>query len=488
MVRLLCRPAILAGLLIVITGSGCGELFVLFGPGGIFPPEQQGQVGSVGGGTGGTGGTGMGSGGAISTTQPNVIAAPSFTSSQIDPVLEATAGARVIVAADMDGDGLVDFVSGSEENQPIQIHRRITADALEFETFTIAGGGPIARMVDIEVADFDADGNPDVAVLVNDTGFVPVMGATLRGAIVILFAPDDPTDVLSWVEVTIGDTFFLPSDADGMVDFAVADYDNANGPDFMLASNEVNDAKNTYLYRNPGPAQARSGPQWQRTTVNMDVVTISAIEPADIDNDGDVDLVAIHPEAKTFSIRWYVNPLVEAGAGVLAAGNWERRIVGQQSEVNPDNQGGDFMDIADIDGDGDLDVAVAHVGLGLVQWFDNPGPALTGVQTFPWEVFNIGEVMTGAVINQIQLVDLNLDGQVDLFLTASGNFVGMQPGNELRDVWNAFAIAGTNPIAEIGKVAFTDVNGDGLLDFAAPLDRVGLTDDQFLLFVRTSPN
>lgn len=464
--------------------SGCGEIYFLFGPGGIWGPTDPSSRTSVG-----------------ATTQPAAIPGPGFIARQLDPLLESTAGARVIVAADFNRDGLIDFVSGSAESQPIQIHLRVPG-ALTYNTFSIAGEVPISIMYDVKVEDFDQDGRLDVAVLVNDTGILPVAGATKRGAVVLLFAPPDAADALAWQSTVINATFILPCDADGFTSFGVGDIDGVNGPDIVLGSNEVAQGNNTatkrvYLFPNPGPAAARIGNAWVGPNFNTTFPIITEAPPfkqleiADIDNDGDLDVVATFPIALSSNIRLVINPRIETGIGAVIAGNWPQNIVGQQRQLlQPGDQqvpGADYITVGDIDGDGDIDVASAFVQLGLVQWFENPGPAAVAVQNFPWRVYNLGKVNTGAVINQIQLVDLDVNGTLDLFLTASGSMVGFQRRADVQDYWQPFTIVGTNPVATIGRCAFADENADGLLDIFAPLDRDGVSQDQFLVLQRTTP-
>jgi hypothetical protein len=466
--------------------TGCTELYLVFGPGAVWGPQQVG-VGSV------------------TTTQPTVVPSPAYVVSQLDPLVESTAGAKIVVAAqlnDDNGDGriddndLIDFVSASEESQPIQIHLN-QGGGSSFSTYTIAGGGPIARMVKLEIADFDLDGRNDVAVLVNDTGFTPVQGADLRGAVVLLFSPADPTAVLSWQEVTLSATFVLPSDDVGMTDLAVGDVNGDGRPDIVLGSNEKGAvAKNIRLYINPGPASARTGNLWLESAapITADAVQCKTVGLADIDGDGDLDVVASFPSAKTFNIRWLVNPLVPGGGAAVTAGNWTRKIIGQQAQEDPSSPGADFIALGDIDDDGDIDVAAAHAGLGLVQWFRNParpgepgGYGIVAQQTFPWEVFNLGRVNSGYTINQLQLVHMDGDGLLEGFLTASGAMVGLKRGSVVESFWSEFVITTTDPVAAIGTCAIRDINRDGLVDIVAPLNRAGLIQDQILVFRRISP-
>jgi hypothetical protein len=472
---------------VVWLSSGCGAIYLIFGEGGLWPP----------GGTGGVSGTGPGATTSTTTTQPATISGFAFSVRQLDPLLESTAGARVIVPADMNNDGFVDFVSGSAESQPIQLHLR-NGNAIEYTTITIAGGAPISTMYDLAVADFDADGFLDVAVLVNDTGFVPVATATKRGSVVLLFAPPDTSNALAWQSVVVNATFTLPNDDTGLTEFAVAEMDGGNGPDIVLASNEVVSGINTatkrvYLLRNPGGASARGGANWLPTVSPLvsDVPAVKAVKVADMDLDSDLDVVVTYPTAKSQNISWLVNPLVESGQAAAVLGNWTSLTVGEQRELNQpgDEQvpGADFLGIGDIDGDGAPDVVAAHNSLGVIQWFQNPGAAIVQQVNFPWDVFNIGKTATPGSLNQLQFVDLDQEGTLDVFVTGAGNMGGFERLTDVFNYWQPFTITGTNPIATIGKCAFSDVDGNGLLDIIAPMDRDGITNDQFLIILRLTP-
>ena len=461
--------------------TGCEALYFTFGPGGLWPADS---------------GSSTAKDGATATTQPATVTGFGFTTRQLDPKLEATAGARVVVAADMNGDGFLDFVSGSAESQPIQLHLR-DPNSEDYTTITIAGGAPISTMYDLAVADFDGDGRPDIAVLVNDTGYVPVsQSAKKRGAVVLLFNPQDTADPLSWQSVTITCTFLLPGDDTGLTEFAVADIDGQGGPDIVLASNEITSQANSvtkyvYLLRNPTGAAARSGNNWASTTVWADVPSVKSVKIADIDGDGDLDIGVTYPSAKSQNISWLKNPLLESGLAAVQAGNWVDLTIGEQRELQQpgDTQvpGADFLALGDIDGDGAIDAVVAHQSLGVIQWFRNPGTSIVGQVNYPWEVYTIGMTANAAQINQLQLVDMDQNGLLQVFITGSGNMAAFKRGLNVQDYWQPYTITGTSPAATIGKCAFADINGDGLLDIVAPLDREGITDDEFLIIQRITP-
>src|SRR5262249_3400511 len=145
---------------------GCAEsYFFLGGPsGGLTTP---GSVVSNS-----SGGITTGSGAIPPPTQPAAIPGPPFPPALPHPPLEATPRAQAVALGDIDGDGLLDVASISDESQPVQIHLRNATTGL-FDTITVGGAAPLSRTIRIELADMNSDGRLDIVVLVNDTGFVP---------------------------------------------------------------------------------------------------------------------------------------------------------------------------------------------------------------------------------------------------------------------------------------------------------------------------
>jgi len=412
-------------------------------------------------------------------TQPAAIQGPRYAPALLDPLFESTAGAKGVVMGDIDNDGLLDAASISDESQPVQIHLR-NADTGLFDTLSIGGAAPISRTVDIEIADFNSDGRLDVAVLINDTAFVPPPNTDREGAVAILLQGADPRNPFMWTRV-VPANMRRGGDSIGYTDMVVADYDGVLGPDIIFLSNEPDSVRNVFLFPNPGPARVtdESTASWVGNAIEIDASDIMRIENADVDLDGDTDVFMCAPPAKSFNIRWLRNPLAESGVAAVTGGRWTRRIVGQQQD------GGDVIAAGDIDGDGDVDLAASRADIKLTQWFRNPGVTALASEVFPipWEVFNIGALNSGD-INQVRLADLDSDGTLDCFLTASGNVVGFQRQEDVENYWTPFSILATNPVAEIGKVGFADFNGDDRLDFLAPFDREGLAQDQFVIFGR----
>ena len=406
----------------------------------------------------------------------------------IDALFESTAGAKAVDIGDIDGDGELDVASISDENQTVQVHLKNTATGMFDAAVTIAGGGPLARMVDIELTDLNNDDKLDIAVLVNDTGFAPPDNTSIVkvGALVVLLQGADPTDPSDWTQVDFRDdprmpvtdrAFYLQANSTGPTDMVTGDFDGDGLVDIVVTSNEVHDVSPTtfvYLMRNPGLADVGDAGSWNREIIDSDNPDYSRLDVGDIDEDGDLDVVASVPTSKSFNLRWLENS--------NNANDWTDRFLGQQQG------GGEVVALGDVDGDGHLDLAAASATQMLTQWFRNPGPQAlgTGAQ-FPWEVFNIGELPeVPGKINQVQLVDLDADNELDCFVTAYdeageiGTVIGFRRKADVQEGWESFQIDSAE--AEFGRVAFADFDDNGRLDFLAPINHPGLTNDRIAFY------
>lgn len=447
--------------------------------GASCPPEDNTAVDDPTG----SGGQTTADGGLPTTSQPASETGPEFKASLLDPLFESTAGAAAIVIGDLDNDGTNDAASISRESQTVQIHMRNTTTN-QFETFVVAGGAPLSDCTHIALTDLDQNGSLDIVVLVPDTGFAPPQGVDKVGALVILLQGAETRDPFEWTLVTLD---FFDNNETSLTDLKVADIDEDNAPDIIFLSNEVVPGDGVpdsfaYIYFNPGAASVEQADQWVRISTNSELVDYASVAVNDIDGDGDLDVVCGVPQAASFNVRWMQNPLLEQGAGAARTGPWAMRFVGQQAG------GADHVALGDIDGDGDTDVAASHVEQKLTQWFRNPGSTVLQQQNsnLPWEVFNIGSVEEGD-INQLALIDLDGDGTILAFVTAAGVAWAFEPQDNIEDYWVPGPVFKTDPVAEIGLVGLDDFNGDGWLDFIAPLNREGLIQDQFIIFTRVPP-
>ena len=191
-----------------------------------------------------------------------------------------------------------------------------------------------------------------------------------------------------------------------------ADVDNDGDQDVLVASTGRNRIS---LWYNDGGLP----PRWTRQTVNYaPLYQAKSVTAGDIDGDGGVDLVGAALEGSV--VRWWRN-----GGGHPI--NWE------ELTIDPDFGGAHRVQAVDLDGDMDLDV----VGAGYqdqVAWWRNDGGSPIG-----WTK----QILIENWFNPCIAHAADLDGDGDLDVAASSQFNG-------EIMW--WRNDGGNPINWIGQV------------------------------------
>jgi hypothetical protein len=326
--------------------------------------------------------------------------------------------ARSVYAADLDGDGDMDVLSASYWDDKIAWYENLdgagTFSAQKVITTEANGAGSVYA------ADLDGDGDKDVlSASENDNKiawYENLDGAgTFSAQKVITTAADEARYV-----------YAADLDGDGDMDVLSASYS-----DDKIAWYENLDGAGTFS---------------DQKVITTNAAGARSVYAADLDGDGDKDVLsASENDAK---IAWYENL---DGAGTFST----------QNIITTNADGAMSVYAADLDGDGDKDVLSASCWDDKIAWYENLG----GGGSFSSQnvVSGFKEIIDSNVVGagSVYAADLDGDGDMDvLSASSSDDKIAWYENLDGADTFSDQKVITTNA-AGASSVYAADLDGDG---------------------------
>lgn len=361
---------------------------------------------------------------------------------EVQHLIHNANSATIIRTADLDGDGDMDIMTGQYNNDKLVWYRNLGGGNFGTEQIIFNPGGNNGSLTSLQIADMDGDGDMDFIVSSYNSYTNYYKNTDGQGTFV-----DQNVIVFDWLMAV------YPADIDGDGDLDVIGVDSNGGGAFEAV----------VWYENTGGGAF---------TIEHDVSTLTIhgqdIWAADLDNDGDMDVItAAGHEQTSGQLAWYPNN----GDGTFAA----RQMIHERFDTSI----AEAVTVADIDNDGKQDV-VSIFGrwssstLGKVSVFHNMGElgnTISGTVTIDTDAN--GCTPEDIKAGNLLVVSQNGGNSFATFTNANGAFqVAASPGT--------YATSITSNLPEyfsaapaVHNFSFTGMNNQYTADFCmSPMDDI----------------
>jgi gliding motility-associated-like protein len=347
-------------------------------------------------------------------TVTSAAVAPAFTT--IPPLASNATIAYDVYPIDMDGDGDVDMVSAALSNI-VSWYENVGTATLVAHRINPIGASSVTSL---RATDLDNDGDVDIIITSYDDSkiiwlenngsqvFTPRTLASGNQATFLYTADMDGdgfVDVLAACEQLNKIMFYKNDGASGFTVVSVAT--GVRGPNTLDVADVDGDGDldilsssfdhNTFTDGKIAWYENRQSAGFIPATISTDVRYASSVYAADMDRDGDMDVISNSDSSG--QLFWHEND----GSQTFTI----HTIVDLVTDP-----GGRGVHVADIDGDGDMDVLGYNLRTKNVLWYEN-----NGTQAFTSRTVSSG-VVDGMMT--IHAADVDGDGDLDV-MTASLN-------------------------------------------------------------------
>lgn len=358
--------------------------------------------------------------------------------------------ASVPTIVDIDGDGDLDFITGSSTGELTYFQNIGTPQNFNFKFITsrfanilIIGGADELRHGASSIIFGDIDGDNDKDLFWGD----------LFGLSIYYIKNTGTAQNFQWTQI---DTNSPPPNyyfSGGFNMPGVYDIDGDNKNDFfigvLIGSKTIN---NLVYYRNTGPVNA---PAFTKITDNFilsaDIGSYSSPAFSDIDNDGDKDMFI----GCDRSVGFYRN----TGSATIP----EFTLVTDSLPLNVNNFNY-APALGDLDGDGKKDMVLGYYALAKLRYYRNTGTLANPVFTYTasqMDTMNLSQSSSPC------LADLDNDGDLDILAGNSGGKLTYYRNNGTASAFNFQFITNNYSSITVGNDAtpnLGDLDGDGDID------------------------
>ncbi len=331
--------------------------------------------------------------------------------------LPNTQGTYFVLLADLNGDGILDLVLGSNV---VSIYLgNASGTYTSVGTISIQQGPTSYPIVS---ADFNGDGIPDLGVPLYGSNQIAILLGKGDGTFAAPVMASIPGSIVDITQIAVGDL-----NGDGVPDLAVIDGDNSV-VDILLGNG--------------------NGSFTSKTT-NPPILGIPLnFATGDFNGDGKTDL-AVTENDGTIAI------LLGNGDGTFAAtGTVNSASGGSPSPIA----------VADFNGDGKLDIAVVA---GAYLTSNESVSVLTGNGDGTFNSPFSTPSSTSTIVTWIQVADLNQDGAPDVVLADSAGSATAFLNNGSGVLSTSFQVVSGLTVPYYLEVGVGDLNGDGYPDIVA---------------------
>ncbi len=378
--------------------------------------------------------------------------------------LDPAGTGKALELGDVNADGRTDLVAVSvAAPERILVHLQTAPEVFGVEDHVLGSDTTTLGARDLVLADFDADGNLDVASANADGNDLAVFRQTAPG----LFGEGgDPTAPLS-----VGGTGATPQPAA----VAAGDLDDDGRVDLASANRGTGNV--TLFHQKSDLVFGDGDPAVPTATLGTGAVLADArdLVLADLDRDGNLDVVAVSHDDNQFALFYQS---VQFLGGPLLPDDVKGQI--------PFTNGPTGIAAADVDGNGFLDLVLTNnADPGQPEILsDNVAIFLQGLNGsfFQGPDLNLATqpIVAGGGPTGTVARDLNGDGELDVAVTfgdPDGGALGglayfpratpglFEPSGDLFLDGATISLGSTNPpFAEPGAIAAADVDADGDVD------------------------